>query len=657
MCGITGAIWSNPSAALDAATLERMIALVAHRGPDDSGSYCRPCREEGGSGLEPGVALGIRRLSIIDPAGSRQPLSNEDGTVWAVLNGEIYNFQELRRRLEGSGHRFRTAGDTETIVHLYEDEGPDFARHLWGMFAIAIWDAPRRQLVLARDRLGKKPLVYRLESDRLLFASELKCILAVPGVPREVDPGAIDEYLTYQYVPHPNTIFRGIRKLPPAHYAVWRDGQMRINSYWQPDFNRQIDRPWDECIAELRELLTDAVRLRLQSDVPLGAFLSGGIDSSIIVGLMSQLAGGNGAGGSGSAVKTFSIGFADAQFDETHFARQVSQKFGSEHHEMRVEASAAELLPKLIWHYDEPMADSSALPTWHLAQLARRDVTVALTGDGGDELFAGYDRYRAVWISAQLDRLPRPMRRLLASQFWQRLLGGGRQRSIVRRVRRLSAVLNSPMQRRYLDWIGVFNEAGRAALYTDDFLSRLTDVDPAEFLARAWRRSDRRDPVTAASLADLTTYLPCDLLVKVDIASMAHGLECRQPFLDHRLVEWAASLPVRYKQRLGRGKRILREAFRDLLPADVLRRPKMGFGVPMDSWLRGDLRELVRQVLLDPMALGRGYFRPEAIQRLLDEHQSGRISHGHRIWALLVLELWHREWVDGAAFPLTAFGR
>jgi asparagine synthase (glutamine-hydrolysing) len=650
MCGITGAIWTNPSAALDTATLERMIALLTHRGPDDCGSYCRPCRDEGSSSPTPGVALGHRRLAIIDPAGSRQPLANEDETIWSMFNGEIYNFKDLRRRLEGSGHHFRTAGDTETIVHLYEDEGPAFVRHLWGMFAIAIWDSRQRQLVLARDRLGKKPLVYRLENDRLLFASELKCLLAVPGVPREVEPGAIDEYLTYQYIPHPNTIFRGIQKLPPAHYAVWRDGQMRVASYWQPDFNRQIDRPWNECVGELRELLTDAVRLRLQSDVPLGAFLSGGIDSSIIVGLMSRLAGGSGAGGNGiggsSAIKTFSIGFADAQFDETQYARQVAQRFGAEHHEMRVEANAAELLPKLIWHFDEPMADSSALPTWHVAQLARRDVTVALTGDGGDELFAGYDRYRAVWLSSLLDRLPRAMRRVLESRFWQRLPSSNRRRSIVRRVRRLSAGLGQPMQQRYLDWIGIFNEAGRAALYTDDFLAQLPGVDPAEFLARAWRRSSRRDPVTMASLADLTTYLPCDLLVKVDIASMAHGLECRQPFLDHRLVEWATALPMRYKQRLGRGKRILREAFRDLLPADVFRRPKMGFGVPLDSWLRGALREMVCGVLMDPMALGRGYFRPEAVARLLDEHRSGRTSHGHRIWALLVLELWHREWVD-----------
>ncbi len=667
MCGIAGAIWQNPSAAIDRATLDRMVALIAHRGPDDSGAYCREWHQEGGSAPVPGVALGHRRLSIIDVAGSRQPIANEDATVWALFNGEIYNFRDLRRRLEGSGHRFRTSGDTETIVHLYEDEGPDFARHLWGMFAIAIWDSRQRQLVLVRDRLGKKPLVYRLEKDRLLFASELKCLLAVPGVPREVDPEAIDEYLTYQYVPYPNTVFRGIRKLPPAHFAVWRDGQMRIESYWQPDFSREIVRPWRECVAELRELLTDAVRLRLQSDVPLGAFLSGGIDSSVIVGLMSRLNGeaantatgeaaseivgrkANGRGSGNDRIKSFSIGFADADFDETAYARLVAERFGTDHHELRVEATAAELLPKLVWHFDEPMADSSALPTWHVAELARRDVTVALTGDGGDELFGGYDRYQAVWISSIIDRFPKLVRHLFASQFWQRLPGRERPRSIARRLARLSTSLGKPMQRRYLDWIGLFGEADRAALYSDDFLSRLADIDPAEFLNRAWRRAGRRDPVTAASLADLTTYLPCDLLVKVDIASMAHSLECRQPFLDHRLVEWAAALPVRYKQRFGRGKRILREAFGDLLPVEIRRRRKMGFGVPLDRWLRGDLHSFAREVLLDPLALGRGYFRNDAVTRLLDEHRSGRVSHGHRIWALLVLELWHRQWVDGAA--------
>ncbi|HEY2148688.1 MAG TPA: asparagine synthase (glutamine-hydrolyzing), partial [Pirellulales bacterium] len=380
MCGITGAIWTDQAAALDPATLERMTALVAHRGPDDRDCYRSDYRLDTGAGPQPGVALGHRRLSIIDLEGSRQPLSNEDGTIWLVFNGEIYNFRDLRRRLEGSGHRFRTQGDVETIVHLYEDEGVEFAKYLWGMFAIAIWDAPKRQLVLARDRLGKKPLVYRTEKDRLLFASELKCLLAVPGVPREIDPGALDEYLTYQYIPHPNTIFRGIRKLPPAHYAVWRDGQLNVASYWQPDFNREEKRSVGEYVEDLRSRLTDAVRLRLQSDVPLGAFLSGGIDSSIVVGLMSQL---------GGRVKTFSIGFPEPDFDETNFACEVAQRFETDHHELRVEPNIVDLLPKLAWHYDEPMSDSSAVPTWYVSELTRREVKVAITGDGGDELFAG----------------------------------------------------------------------------------------------------------------------------------------------------------------------------------------------------------------------------------------------------------------------------
>jgi asparagine synthase (glutamine-hydrolysing) len=640
MCGITGAVWIDPAAALDAATLERMTDLVAHRGPDDRGCYRSDYRLQTGAAPQPGVALGHRRLSIIDIEGSRQPLSNEDGTIWVVFNGEIYNFRDLRRRLEGSGHRFRTQGDVETIVHLYEDEGPDFAKHLWGMFAVAIWDAPRRQLVLARDRLGKKPLVYRAETNRLLFASELKCLLATPGVPREIDPGALDEYLTYQYIPHPNTIFRGIRKLPPAHYAVWRDGRLNVASYWQPDFNHEERRPLGEYVEELQSRMTDAVRLRLQSDVPLGAFLSGGIDSSIVVGLMSRL--------SGSPVKTFSIGFPESDYDETRYAREVAERFGTEHHELRVEPNALEILPKLAWHYDEPMADSSAVPTWYVAELTHREVKVALTGDGGDELFAGYDRYRAVRLSTLFDRLPGPLRRLLASSLWQRLPGGNRRRSFIRRLKRFTAALGQPVQRRYLDWIGIFDEAGRAALYSDEFLASLPNVDPTEFLNRAWRRAGRRDTVTAASLADLTTYLPCDLLTKVDIASMAHGLECRQPFLDHRVVELAIAMPVQFKQRFGRGKRILLEAFDDLLPPSVRRRRKMGFGIPLESWLRNELKQFTREVLLDRVSLGRGYFRPEAVTRIVEEHQSGARNHGYQLWSLLVFELWHRQWMEAA---------
>jgi asparagine synthase (glutamine-hydrolysing) len=638
MCGITGAIWTDPEKALDDATLRRMVEVLRHRGPDDEGFYTAEFRTRAAEQAVPGVALGHRRLSIIDLASGHQPLSNEDGSVWVVLNGEIYNYRDLRRRLEGSGHRFRTNSDTEVLVHLYEDEGERLPEHLNGMFALAVWDANRRQLFLARDRLGKKPLVYRLEPGRLLFASELKSLLEVPGVPRELDPQALDAYLTYQYVPHPQTIFRGISKLAPAHCAVYREGRLTLRRYWNPDFRVEEDRPAEQYARELRELLTSAVELRLQSDVPLGAFLSGGIDSTIVVGLMQQL--------SKEKVRTFSIGFPVPEYDETHYARLVAQRFGTIHEEFRVEPDAVDILPKLVWHYDEPFADSSAVPTWYVAQLTRRQVTVALTGDGGDELFAGYPRYRAVWLGSWFDRLPSVLRWLLAGRYWQRLPASPRQKSLRRRFKRFTEALGMTPQRRYLEWIAIFNEARRAELYSDEFVATLPDVDPLEFLGAAWARSSGRDPVTAASLADLVTYLACDLMTKVDIASMAHGLECRQPLLDYRVVELAARMPLQRKFRRGRGKRIFLEAFADLLPKEILHRGKMGFGVPLDRWFRGPLAGYARQTLLDGRTLARGLFRPEAIRGLVEDHLAGRFDHSYRLWALLVLELWQRRWMD-----------
>jgi asparagine synthase (glutamine-hydrolysing) len=636
MCGIAGAIWMADGPPLDVATLRRMTDVLRHRGPDDEGQYTSEVRHGQAHDPLPGVALGFRRLSIIDIAGGHQPLSNEDESIWLVFNGEIYNYQELRHRLEGAGHRFRTQGDSETIVHLYEDEGIDCFRHLRGMFALAIWDANRRQLVLARDRLGKKPLVYRQEAGRLLFASELKALLEVPGVPREIDPAALDEYLTYQYVPHPGTIFRGIQKLPPASYAVYRDGRLKVDRYWTPDFQTQIDRPRAEYIERVRHELTEAVRLRLQADVPLGAFLSGGVDSSIVVALMKRL--------TQQPVKTFSIGFPVPEYDESDHAREVARHLGTEHQEFRVEPNAVEVLSRLVWHYDEPFGDSSAIPTWYVSRLTRQHVTVSLTGDGGDELFAGYPRYRAVRVGQWFDRLPQSLRRLVASPLWQRLPASGRQKCPRRRFKRLVASLARAPERRYLDWMAIFDEGRRAALYSDEFLARLPDADPFDFLKVAFARVSRRDQVTAASLVDLLTYLPCDLMTKVDIASMAHGLECRAPFLDHHVVELAADMPLRLKYRRGRGKRILREAFGHLLPASVFRRPKMGFGVPLDHWFRHELRDFTRQVLLDPSTLGLGYFRPAAIERLLDEHDSLRFDHSHRLWVLLFFELWRRQW-------------
>jgi asparagine synthase (glutamine-hydrolysing) len=634
MCGITGAIWTDPEKAIDAPTLARMTAVLRHRGPDAQGSYYNEFRLRPPYEALPGIALGFRRLAIIDLVTGQQPMSNEDGTVWIIFNGEIYNYRDLRRRLEGSGHKFRTESDTETIVHLYEDEGPQCFSHLNGMFAVAIWDASRRRLVLGRDRLGKKPLVYRADPGRLLFASELKSLLEVPGLPREVDPAAIDEYLTCQYVPHPNCIFRGFRKLPPASYAVWQDDKLEVRPYWQPDFTTERRLPKPAAVEKLRETLDSAVQMRMRSDVPLGAFLSGGIDSSLVVALMQKH--------SAEPVKTFTIGFPVKEYDESGYAERVARHLGTEHRTLQVEPRAVEILPQLAWHYDEPFGDSSAIPTWYLSKATREHVTVALTGDGGDELFAGYPRYRAVALAARVDWLS-PAKALLGSGAWQWLPSSGRQKSRLRQFKRFSESLALSPERRYLDWISIFSERRRADLYQEDFLSRLS-TDPAAFLRSAWKRCAGRDPVTCASLADLVTYLPCDLMTKVDIASMAHGLECRAPFLDYRVVEFAAALPARYKLRGSRGKRILQAAFEDLLPGETWSRKKMGFGVPLDHWFRHELREMTSDLLLSESSRSRQFLRPEGVQSLWDEHQAGRFDHSARLWTLVMLESWLREW-------------
>jgi asparagine synthase (glutamine-hydrolysing) len=565
-------------------------------------------------------------------------MSNEDGSVLLVFNGEIYNYRELRLRLEGSGHQFRSSGDTEVLVHLYEDEGVDFVKHLVGMFALAIWDRNHRRVVLARDRIGQKPLVYQWQSGRLLFASEIKSLLAVPDVAREVDPSALDQYLLYGYVPYPNTIFRGIGKLPPGHVAVLEDDRLSVRPYWQPDFNFERPMSEGEAVERVRAALTEAVRSQLMSDVPLGAFLSGGVDSSVIVALMQQLA--------PMPIKTFTVGFPEREYDETAFARRVATHLGTEHHELRVDPKIVEVLPKLAWHFDEPFGDSSAVPTYYLAQQTRGHVTVALSGDGGDELFAGYDRYWAMQLAARIDRFPRPLRAILANSMWQRLPTPARRKSLRERLRRLATALVAPPARRYAEMIAIFDESRRAALYSDDFLTRLPNQDPAEFVTAALARAGKRDAATGASLADLVTYLPCDLCHKVDMASMAHGLECRQPMLDHRVVELAISMPLRLKLRGGRGKRILEQAFGHLLPREVFRRRKMGFGVPLDHWFRGELKSMAHDTLLCSTALGRGYFRRDAIEQRLIEHGAGRADHSARLWSLLTLELWHRQWAD-----------
>lgn len=639
MCGICGAAWTDPALALGAATLATMIARLEHRGPDDSGTY-----------RDDHAALGFRRLSIVDLSGGHQPLSNEDGTIWTAFNGEIYNFPSLRRRLEARGHTLRSSGDTEVLVHLYEDEGPGLFSLLRGMFALAIWDAPRRRLVLGRDRLGQKPLIYRLGAGRITFASELKSLLALPesDLPRRLDPLALDRYLTYGYIPHPSTILEGVHKLPPAHYAVWQDGRMELNRYWNPDWNREVDRSPGEDVEELRATLDDSVREQMVADVPLGAFLSGGIDSSIIVGLMQRA--------SNRPVKTFSIGFGDSAFDETRYAELVAKSFGTEHQTFIMEPHAWETLPALARQFDEPFADSSSLPTWHVSRETRKHVTVALTGDAGDELFAGYDRYRAVALAAWLDRWPEGSRRFLGGPVARALPTSVKAKTRLRQVRRMLEGIGETPEARYLRWVTMFDEPTRASLYSDDFLELLAqaaarrpeEADPASVLARAFDAAPKRDPVTRATIVDLLTYLPGDLLVKVDMASMAHGLECRGPFLDHRVVELALAMPVRRKLRLrgGRSKVVLKQAFADLLPREIQTRPKMGFGVPIDRWFRNELKDELRAVLLDPVAINRGLFRPEAVELLIDEHLQNRRDNAYRLWALLMLELWFRHHID-----------
>jgi asparagine synthase (glutamine-hydrolysing) len=633
MCGIAGGVWTDPRRAIDANLIRSMTDVIRHRGPDDNGHWLsrvpaylhQP---------EVGVALGFRRLSIIDVEGGHQPLCNEDESVWLVFNGEIYNYRELRQRLEGAGHQFRTDSDTETIVHLWEDLGPECVQHLNGMFAIAIWDTKKRTLFLARDRLGKKPLYYYHRPGQLVFGSELKVLTEVPDFPKRVDPRAIDMFLTYQYIPHPYTIYEGVRKLPPGHFALYSQDKLEVKKYWNLDLNHEVEIAEAEASERLQELLTDSIKLRLRSDVPLGAFLSGGIDSSLIVRLaQDQLT---------QPLHTFSIGFSEADYDETAYARMVAQAVGTVHEEFRVTPDAVSVLDQLAWHYDEPFGDSSAIPTWYLSELTRKHVTVALSGDGGDELFGGYDRYRALLLSTRINYLPGTS--LLGQDWFQHLRPSAKRRSFLRRLQRFGKALNQPLDRRYMNWIQIFPEELRGDLYEDAFMEKLPNEDPFVFFGSAWKQTSQRDLVNRASLSDLITYLPCDLMCKVDIASMAHSLEARQPFLDYRLVEFAASLPGRLKLRGSKGKRILRDTFNKRLPPQIWNRPKMGFGVPLGKWFREDLRSRVEETLLADDAYCRSMFRPDAVRTLVSQHVRGEVNHQYRLWQLLMLETWMRRW-------------
>jgi asparagine synthase (glutamine-hydrolysing) len=524
------------------------------------------------------------------------------------------------------------------IVHLYEEHGPACVENLRGMFAFALWDRPRRRLLLARDRVGKKPLFYRLVGDELWFASEVRAILEDDAVDRTVDFAAVDAFLHYQYVPHPLSAFAGIRKLPPAHTLLWEDGQTRIERYWRLSYA-----PFDplppraEAHEEIRRHLLEATALRLRADVPLGAFLSGGVDSSAVVAAMAKQAPGR--------VKTFSIGFDVDSYDETRHAREVAELYDTDHHELRVEPDAIEVLPRLVWHYGEPFADHSAIPSFALAELTRRQVTVALNGDGGDENFAGYTRYVGNQRAEQLARLPAPVRRVLA--LVGRAVGTSVQDSSLRsRLRRVTERAALQPDARYSIWMAFFADDAREMLYTPEFRAALGRSTTLDVIRGPYRASDACDPINRILDVDVATYLPGDLLVKMDIATMAHSLEVRSPLLDHRLMEYVARLPGSWKLAGQTTKKLFKDAVRPWLPDRIVDRAKWGFGVPLASWFTGALRELPREILLDPVAVGRGFFRPEEVRRLIDHHVSGVSDNANELWALIQLEVWLQTFID-----------
>jgi asparagine synthase (glutamine-hydrolysing) len=620
MCGIAGVVSPDGNSRADS-VIRGMLATLRHRGPDDEGVLAAG-----------NATLGARRLSIIDLSTGHQPMQNEDANVVAVQNGEIYNFAPLRDELRQFGHTFRTQSDTEILPHAYEQWGPGFVGRLRGMFAVAIWDAPTQTLVLARDRFGKKPLFYTQVEDAVVFASELQALLTHPLVPHDVDDQAIDEYLTFGYISAPRSAFAHIRKVPAAHVLTFRRGIREDARYWKLAFTPKlrIERP--EAEEEVRRLIDESVQLRMISDVPIGAFLSGGLDSSTVVAHMARH--------SAQPVKTFSIGFQDTSYDELAFARIVADAFGTDHHEFVVDERHADMLPMLVRHLGEPFADSSIVPTYQVARLTKSSVTVALNGDGGDEMFGGYDRYRAALLVAGIERwVPRYVTRATRAMTVDHQ--AGLPRTFTRALRFASAV-GMPESDRYLRWGGYFRGAARARIVG----ARLADRSPAamERVDEASRLFAAEHPSERFMATDVLGYLPDDLLVKVDIASMACSLEARSPLLDHKLVEFVAQLPTQYKLSTFGSKKLLRGAMRGIVPDAILdRRRKMGFSAPVGAWLRGPLRQIFADTMTNSTAIAEGYVDAAGARALFSDHVAGRTDGTMLLWNLFVLELWFRE--------------
>lgn len=620
MCGIAGMVQTRPDGEVDSAIVHRMCEAIVHRGPDDEGIF-----------VKAGIGLGMRRLSIIDVVGGHQPVFNEDKSIWIVFNGEIYNFQELRSELQARGHSFSTRTDTEVIVHLYEEHGADCVQKLRGMFAFALYDERAGRLLIARDRLGKKPLHYALHNGTLLFGSEMKSILAVRPELAQPNQAALLQYMYFGYIPDPATAFLPIHKLPPGHLLEFTKGEVTVRQYWDfPQYGTYQPASEEELLEELEFRLAEAVRIRMIADVPLGAMLSGGTDSSTIVALMARA--------TSRPVKTFSVGFRQADFNELPYARMVAEKFGTDHHELVLEPDLIETIDTLTRHLEEPFGDSSMLPTYFISRLARKHVTVALSGDGGDEAFAGYDRY---WIHLE-DR----------SYKWMPGWAGLLYRNYVHphvpyRMpgRNLMYSISLPWQQRYTEGISLQPFQREMAILSRDFLA--VDRAPLKSFSDYLDNAPADDPLSRVLYLDSKTYLPGDILTKVDRMSMATSLEARVPMLDHVLLEWVTSWAPQWKMRNGSQKFILKKlAERVGVPREVLYRRKQGFALPLGQWMRGELKDLVLSTLLDKQTLQRGYFDPNGVRRMLGEHFEGRRDHSARLWRLLIFELWHRNFLE-----------
>ena len=624
MCGICG-VYDPSGRGVDSTLVEAIRDRLRHRGPDDAGLYHDPL-----------VGLGMTRLSIIDLETGHQPIANEDGTIWVVCNGEIYNFQALRAMLEQDGHRFTTRSDSEVIVHLYERDGEACVDHLEGMFAFAVWDRPRRRLLLARDHLGIKPLYYAPVGQGLVFASELKALLCHPDLSRDVDLCALDDYLTLEYVPAPKTIYRAIRKLPPAHRLIADARGVRVERYWQARFIPKTAVADERALAEqLLELLGRAVRSHLVSDVPIGLLLSGGLDSSAVAALMPPAA--------AASVRSFTVRFEESSFDESSHARAVAKHLGIRHHEeLLTAAGAVRCLPKVMAALDEPLGDASAIPTFFLSRMARRQVTVALSGEGGDELFAGYPTYQAHRLAAWYRRLPLGIRECVVSPLIRALPVSRDNLSFDFRAKRFLAGMTLAPTQQHLLWMGSLGPDAKRQVLTDEVQSalRTQPYESLEAVAGSLNGGERLDLVDTMLRMDLETYLPNDLLVKVDLMSMANSLEVRVPFLDRHVVEFACTLPSRWKLRGLTTKYLVRRALATRLPRKVVRRPKKGFGIPVAEWIRGPLRPLIVDAL-DAARLSReGFFNGLAVRRLLDEHMAGAADHRKPLWSLFVFQQW-----------------